>query len=414
MALLRPQGTPADGVPVPVAEWGESDPAAYPFLDMVRARQQPEWSGHPRLDEARTRLAAAPPLVDPADLAVLRSRLAEVAAGAAHVIQAGDCAEDPAECTPDYVARKTGLLDVLAGTMKMSTRRPVVRVGRIAGQYAKPRSQPTERIGGRELPVYRGHMVNAPEPDPRLREPDPMRMVSCYAAAAQAMASLGWHGPRDDFGTSAPVWTSHEALVLDYEVPLTRRAADGRLYLSSTHWPWIGERTRQPDSPHVALLAAVANPVACKVGPGMTEADLLDLCARLDPEREPGRLTLVARMGAAAVADRLPPLVRAVREAGHPVIWLSDPMHGNTLTAPGGLKTRYLTTVMDEAEHFQCAVRASSGVAGGLHLEITPDTVTECVANETQLDLVDTKYMTLCDPRLNPVQSTAVAGTWRA
>ena len=164
----------------------------------------------------------------------------------------------------------------------------------------------------------------------------------------------------------------------------------------------------------MALLAAVANPVACKVGPATTEDDLLGVCALLDPDREPGRLTLVARMGAGMVADRLPPLVRAVRAAGHPVIWLCDPMHGNTRTTPSGLKTRFLTAVLHETEHFQCAVRRSNGVAGGLHLEITPDTVTECVAGEAQLDEVDTKYTTLCDPRLNPFQSAAVAGTWRA
>ncbi|GGZ97876.1 3-deoxy-7-phosphoheptulonate synthase [Streptomyces echinoruber] len=377
------------------------------------ARQQPDWGGNEEIRPVREELARSPALVGVSDVLALRDLLARVAAGRAHVVQAGDCAEDPAECTAGYVARKAGLLDVLAGHLKMITHRPVVRVGRMAGQFAKPRSRPTEVIGGRELPVYRGHMVNDPEPDPELRRPDPRRLLTCYAAAREAAGHLGWIGGRRPSEICPPVFTSHEALLLDYELPLVRREPAGRLLLTSTHWPWIGERTRQPDGAHVALLSQVVNPVACKVGPDMTVRELLALCERLDPDREPGRLTLIARMGADLVAERLPALVWAVRVAGHPVIWLTDPMHGNTVPAPDGLKTRFLEAIVREVEAFQCAVRSSGGIAGGLHLETTPDHVTECVAGPADIGHVGDKYTSFCDPRLNPVQAASVVSAWR-
>ncbi|MFG2877647.1 3-deoxy-7-phosphoheptulonate synthase [Streptomyces sp. NPDC048337] len=386
---------------------------AYP--DPWEARQQPAWADRQLLGRVRRQLAASPPLVRVEDTDTLRRLLARVAAGEFHVVQAGDCAEDPAECTPGYVTRKAGVLGALAGVIQTASSKPVLRVGRIAGQFAKPRSRPTELMGDRELPVYRGHMVNGPQPDPLAREHDPARMLACYEAASSAMALLGWSGSRSqaDAHVESQVWTSHEALVLDYEVPLLRRTEDGRLLLTSTHWPWIGERTRQLDGAHVALLAEVVNPVACKVGPTMTPDELLALCERLDPAREPGRLTLIARMGADAVAAQLPPLLEAVRAAGHPVVWLTDPMHGNTVGGPDGLKTRFLDTVRHEVRAFQAAVRSAGGVPGGLHLETTPDEVTECVADHTRLDQVGVKYTSLCDPRLNPRQAVAVASEWR-
>ena len=201
--------------------------------------------------------------------------------------------------------------------------------------------------------------------------------------------------------------------MLDYELPQVRRDENGQLLLTSTHWPWIGERTRQVDGAHVALFAEIVNPIACKIGPTIQIDELLTLCERLDPEREMGRLTLIARMGADTVTDRLPPLVAAVRAAGHPVIWLTDPMHGNTVIAPDGLKTRLLDTIMREVEQFQCAVRAGGGVPGGLHLETTPDDVTECVRDESRMDEVGNKYTSFCDPRLNPAHADAVVTTWR-
>jgi 3-deoxy-7-phosphoheptulonate synthase len=238
-------------------------------------------------------------------------------------------------------------------------------------------------------------------------------MLVCYAAADRAMTFLRrrtstWRPP-----TGAPVWTSHEALVLDYEMPLLRRTVDGQSFLASTHLPWIGERTRDPEGSHVRMLAEVANPVACKVGPSMTPAELVDLCTRLDPDRAPGRLTLIARLGVSQVAAKLPALVAAVRDAGHPVSWLCDPMHGNTIKTDTGLKTRMVHSIIEEIVAFQEAVADADGIAAGLHLETTPDDVTECAWGHGQLaDGVGRRYTTLCDPRLNPRQATAVAGAW--
>ncbi|MFC9395044.1 3-deoxy-7-phosphoheptulonate synthase [Streptomyces sp. NPDC057027] len=382
------------------------------FLRSLPAVQQPSWEDHPELARVREELASAPPLVDAAETDALRARLAEAAAGRVQIIQSGDCAEDWAECNQGDVARKAGLLEVLAGIMKMTSHKPVLRVGRLAGQYGKPRSNPTETVGGVELPVYRGHMVNAPEPDPELRRPDPARMLTGYRSSRGVMEFLGWGDGNRRARPETPVWTSHEALLLDYELPMLRTQPDGRLLLTSTHWPWIGERTRQVDGAHVALLAAVANPVACKVGPAMTADTLLALCERLDPERTPGRLTLIARMGADTVGERLPALVSAVRAAGHPVIWLTDPMHGNTVTGPEGLKTRLVKTVVREVVEFHRAVTAAGGVAGGIHLETTPDEVTECVADHDRMHEVGEKYTSFCDPRLNPRQAISVASAW--
>ncbi|MFE1248363.1 3-deoxy-7-phosphoheptulonate synthase [Streptomyces sp. NPDC058735] len=375
------------------------------------ARQQPEWGDASKVRQVADTLARRPALVDAREVDSLRALLARVASGEALVVQSGDCAEDPAECTPGYVARKTAVLDLLAGALKMITHKPVIRVGRIAGQFGKPRSSPTELVGGVQLPSYRGHMVNGPEPDPESRRPEPGRILACYWAAGEIMNHLGW---RDTWrrAVEPPVWTSHEALILDYELPMVRRDEQGRLLLTSTHWPWIGERTRQLDGAHVALLSRVVNPVACKIGPTVTTDELLALCERLDPDREKGRLTLIARMGASKVAERLPKLVAAAREAGHPVIWLTDAMHGNTVSLPGGIKTRFLETIEQEIQEFQEAVRSEGGITGGLHLETTPDDVTECVPNDTCVDHVADKYTSYCDPRLNPSQAVAVASAW--
>jgi 3-deoxy-7-phosphoheptulonate synthase len=383
-----------------------------PIQDM-RAEQQPDWGDPAQVQRVRSILAARPPLVRLEDVLTLRALLAKVAQGEAHVIQSGDCAEDPEESTAAHVWRKSAVLDLLAATLKMATHAPVLRVGRIAGQFAKPRSQPTERVGELELPVYRGHMVNAPHLSPDSRDPDPLRILTGYMAANDIIEHLGWRRPPSEQQSIEPqLWTSHEALLLDYEIPMLREAADGRRWLGSTHWPWIGERTRQLEGAHVALLSGVVNPVACKVGPRMTEGEIVDLCDRLDPGREPGRLTLISRMGADAVADRLPPLVEAVRAAGHPVIWLTDPMHGNTVSAPSGHKTRLVATVADEVRGFRLAVLKAGGVAGGLHLETTPDEVTECADDIAGLDSVGERYASFCDPRLTPAQAARVVSAW--
>ena len=376
------------------------------------AKQQPAWEDLGLLAETTAELETRPGLVGWSEVAELRALLAEVAAGRLQVVQAGDCAEDPTECEPGYVARKVALLDALAGVMSLRSPRPVVRIGRMAGQFGKPRSRPTETVGGVELPVFRGHLVNSPEPDPELRRPDPLRLLAGYDAAATAMDGLRLLAAAKPV-PGTPVWTSHEALLLDYEGPLLRCNDAGLSYLASTHFPWIGERTRQPEGAHVALLATVANPIACKVGPTMTADELLRLCALLDPRRDAGRLTLIARMGADAVSERLPALVTAVREAGHPVIWLTDPMHGNTVAGPDGLKTRLVETVVREVAGFQEALASVGAVAGGIHLETTPDEVTECAHDATQISRVSEKYTSFCDPRLNPSQALRVASVWR-
>ncbi|GHC92622.1 3-deoxy-7-phosphoheptulonate synthase [Streptomyces collinus] len=378
-------------------------------VPLERAGQQPAWEDLSRLQRARETLAGRPGLVEVHDVEVLREQLAQVSAGAAEVVQAGDCAEDPAECSASDVARKVAVLDLLAGAMKLAGRRPVLRAGRIAGQFAKPRSRPTERLGDLELPVYRGHLVNGPAPEPEERSPDPLRLVTGYMAAADIVGHLGWGRTG---GMEHPVWTSHEALVLDYELPLLRRTADGRLLLASTHWPWIGERTRQADGPHVALLAQVLNPVAVKVGPGIGTDELLTLCGLLDPEHRPGRLTLIVRMGARTVSERLPALVRAVRSAGHPVVWLVDPMHGNTVVTRGGYKTRYVRTMQREVREFRAVLAQEGAFPGGVHLETTPDQVTECVLDEWEADRVGKVYTSFCDPRLTVDQALDVLEAW--
>ncbi|WP_181320687.1 3-deoxy-7-phosphoheptulonate synthase [Saccharothrix carnea] len=364
------------------------------------AAQQPAWPDR-RGRAFRARLARLEGLVTPAEVAALRADLAEVAAGRRLVLQAGDCAESFAECGPRHVTPKAALVDRLATALGGGDV-PVVRVGRMAGQFAKPRSRPTEFVGGVELPVYRGDLVNAPQPHVLARQPDPTRLVAGYHAARSATELLRGHHP----------WlrTSHEALVLDYELPLVRLDDRGVPLLTSTHWPWIGDRTRDVCGAHVRLLASVANPVACKVGPGLRPDELRALCDRLDPEREPGRLTLIARLGADRVAELLPPLVEVVRAAGHPVIWLCDPMHGNTVTDADGRKARLVDAVVREVADFRAVVHAAGGVAGGLHLETTPDEVEECGWDGFPTG----SYTSLCDPRLNPGQALAVVAAWRA
>ncbi|AZD17975.1 MULTISPECIES: 3-deoxy-7-phosphoheptulonate synthase [Pseudomonas] len=378
------------------------------------AFQQPQWSEPSQLHDAQAYLRDSASLIRVEDILVLRATLARVAAGEAMVIQSGDCAEDMDESTPDHVTRKAAVLDILAGTFRLVTQQPVVRVGRIAGQFAKPRSNNNERIGDVELPVYRGDMVNGREAVCGHRQHDAQRLVRGYSAARDIMQHLGWKASASQEQLSgSPAWTSHEMLVLDYELPQLRQDEQGRVFLGSTHWPWIGERTRQLTGAHVTLLSEVLNPVACKVGPDITQDQLLSLCERLDAKREPGRLTLIARMGAQKVAERLPPLVEAVRQAGHKIIWLSDPMHGNTIVAPCGNKTRMVQAITEEIAAFKHAVTSAGGVAAGLHLETTPDDVSECASDAAGLHQVASRYKSLCDPRLNPWQAITAVMAWK-
>ncbi|WP_239476721.1 3-deoxy-7-phosphoheptulonate synthase [Nocardia arizonensis] len=381
-----------------------TEPGAAPV-----ARQQPVWADTEQLRRVRAMLAEQPGLVTEAEVRALRTELAGVATGRAQVIQAGDCAEDPDRYGHADVARKVAMLHRLATRTEDACGRPVLRVGRIAGQFAKPRSKPTELVDGAEIPVYRGHMVNGPEPTAEARTADPLRLAAGYMAADAIVGALGWRGatpPAD------PVWTSHEALLLDYELPLVRPTADGRWMSASTHWPWVGERTRQVDGAHVSMLARLINPVAVKIGPTVEADELRALCERLDPRREPGRLTLIIRMGARLVAERLPALVRAVRAEGHPVIWLADPMHGNTVVAPRGTKTRFLRDMRRELSEFRVVLGAAGEFPGGVHLEATPDTVAECVRDESEIDRAGAIYTSLCDPRLTVEQALEVLAVW--
>lgn len=369
------------------------------------AAQQPQWHDPELAAAAVQALLVMPNLASPDEIDELSGELARTARGEQWVVQAGDCAEDPAHHAALQLDPKLALLAAMAEAMSERSGQPVLRVGRLAGQFAKPRSQADEVIGELRLPAFRGLLINGAEPELTARRHDAARLLAGYRAAAGIMDFLRSRTPRN--------WTSHDALVLDYELPLARRQPDGRLMLTSTHWPWIGERTRQLDGTHVRLLASISNPVACKVGPGISQADLLALCARLDPLRQPGRLTLIARQGADLTAERLPGLVEAVRAAGHPVIWLCDPMHGNTVRAPSGYKSRVLSTVCREIAEFRAAVRVGGGVAGGLHLEVSADEVNECVWSVEELTGLDgSRYGSLCDPRLNKEQAMAAVRTW--
>ncbi|WP_412540838.1 3-deoxy-7-phosphoheptulonate synthase [Longispora sp. K20-0274] len=380
--------------------------------DRLPAAQQPEWRDHPAYARTRAFLAEATPLVTPAELAELRSDLARVAAGEAQVLQIGDCAENFYECTPATTRTKIGVLEDLGDHLAAVTGRPVVRIGRIGGQFGKPRSEPTEVYRGVELPTFRGHLVNSEIPTRAARRHDPRRLLWAYDASAQVLDMVREHrSQRDDTLGSGP-WSSHEALVLDYEGSLLR-SHDGGAYLGSTHLPWIGERTRQTDAAHVHLLASVTNPVGCKVGPTATVAGLLELCALLDPDRSPGRLVLISRMGS-SLREVLPALVRAVRRAGHRAVWLCDPMHGNTVKTGGGVKTRLVPDIVAELTAFRDVVLDQGQTPGGVHLESAATTaVTECVGHGVgEEDLGSDGYTTLCDPRLDPEQTRHVLSSY--
>jgi 3-deoxy-7-phosphoheptulonate synthase len=374
--------------------------------DELPAPQQPMWRRHPAFTHIRYRLASAAPLVSLDELATLRLALAEVSAGRARVLQAGDCAESFYECTHDHTEAKVRVLEMLADHMSALVGQPVVRIGRMGGQYAKPRSRPVEQYENVSLPSFRGHLVNSEEPSRAAREHDPRRMLWAYEASARVLSWVGEQRARRSLPVLGP-WSSHEALVVDYEAALLRTdAASDQRYLGSTHLPWIGERTRQPDGAHVHMLREIVNPVGCKIGPGAQAVDVVRLAALLDPHRTPGRLVLIVRMGVATVEEGLPPIVDLVRRAGHPAVWLCDPMHGNTVTSATGLKTRRLDDMVAEADAFHRILEARGVHPGGLHLEAAGTEVTECIGGPVVDELsLSESYTTLCDPRLNVSQA---------
>ncbi|MFB9523746.1 3-deoxy-7-phosphoheptulonate synthase [Streptomyces cremeus] len=387
------------------------DPLIASMVAGLPARQQPRWPDRSLLPPVHDRLALEPPLVSYASVRELHGLLARAAEGEFCLIQAGDCVELTTECAPRDVARKVEMLDVLGDVMRTGSGLPVVRVGRMAGQFAKPRSDDWENVPGGRLPVFRGPLVNGPDACAEDRTPDPSRVVSGLEAARCAVTALDRLGRGEGAAPEDRVWISHEALLLDYELPQVRRHTDSGSYLASTHWPWIGERTRQTGFAHVRLMAELDNPVACKIGPEATVDEVLDLCSVLDPHRTPGRLTLIARFGAHRITE-LAPLVRAVRQAGHPVLWMCDPMHGNTVKTPDGLKTRRLDAIMSEIRQCVDVLADNAQRCAGLHLEASPDDISEC-EGAGRSPARGPGYRSLCDPRLSLVQAVAAAAHWR-
>jgi 3-deoxy-7-phosphoheptulonate synthase len=424
------------------------------------AEQQPEWPDEAALEQAVKQLSALPPLVFAGEARALTGALAEVAHGRAFLLQAGDCAESFHDFSADNIRDKLRVILQMAVVLTYGGGVPVIKLGRMAGQFAKPRSSPTERIGDLELPSFRGHIVNDDAPTPEARTPDPQRLVAAYHQSASTLnlvrafvkggfADLSQvHVWNQQFVASSSegqryeqiaseidralrfmracgiqladeaalqqvdFWTSHEALLLGYEEALTRRdSLTGDWYDCSAHLLWVGERTREPDGAHVGFLSGVNNPVGVKIGPSATPDEVIELCERLNPGRRAGRLTLISRMGAARVEHTLPPLLAAVRDSGHPVVWACDPMHANTFTSARGRKTRHFEDVMAEIGGFFGAHAAEGTWPGGIHVELTGDDVTECLggAEEIQEDHLNLRYTTTCDPRLNARQSLDLA-----
>ena len=423
------------------------------------ARQMPTYPDPAQLDAACAQLRQFPPLIFAGEVQALRAQLAEVAAGRAFLLQGGDCAES-FDTLDGEAARETfRVLLQMSVVLTYAAARPVVKVGRIAGQYAKPRSADTETRGGVTLPSYRGDIVNGAGFTAAERAPQPDRLLRAYSASAatlnllRALAQGGFadlhqlHAWTTDFVRRSPqgqryaelaerigetlafmaamgftsentpqlrevrFYTSHEALLLPYEEALTRASPGGGWHAASAHMLWLGERTRQLDGAHIEYLRGIANPVGVKIGPTATPDEVLRLLDALDPAREPGRVVLITRMGAGKLAERLPPLLAAVRDAGRPVVWSCDPMHGNTVATASGVKTRDFDAIVQEVREF-FSVHAQEGtVAGGLHVELTGQDVTECRGGGQNLtdDHLAERYTTACDPRLNGSQSLELA-----
>ncbi|MCO5989468.1 3-deoxy-7-phosphoheptulonate synthase class II [Actinoallomurus spadix] len=421
------------------------------------AAQQPDWPDPARLQDVAAQLSELPPLVFAGECDQLKAHLAAVARGEAFVLQGGDCAETFSGATADDVRNKLKTLLQMAVVLTYAGSVPVVKIGRMAGQFAKPRSKPFEVRDGVELPAYRGDMVNGFDFTPESRVPDPERLLRAYHAAAvtlnltRAFTQGGYadlrqvHAWNHDFVAESPagrryerlageidralafmhaagadpeefhrveVYSSHEALLLDYERALTRiDSRSGLPYDVSGHYLWIGERTRQLDGAHVEFMRHIRNPIGVKLGPTTTAEEALALIERLDPEREPGRLTLVTRMGAKRIREHLPALVEKVTASGAQVAWICDPMHGNTFEAESGYKTRRFDDVLDEVAGFFEVHRALGTHPGGVHIEFTGDDVTECVGGGHDIveDDLHQRYETACDPRLNRGQALDLA-----
>ena len=426
-------------------------------LHALGAAQQPTYADQDAVERSVSRLRQMPPLVFAGECDNLREKLAAVAEGKAFLLQGGDCAETFDGVTAENVRNKLRVLLSMAVVLTYAASVPLVKLGRMAGQYAKPRSSDNETRDGVTLPAYRGDAVNGFEFTPESRAHDPQRLVEVYHASAatlnltRAFVTGGYadlrqmHEWNTDFVRTSPVGqryerigaeidralafmeacgvdpdefhtvdfhSSHEALVLEYEQAMTRiDSRTKRPYDVSGHFLWIGERTRQLDGAHVELLSKVANPIGVKLGPTTSADDAIALAEKLNPDDIPGRLTFITRMGAGKIRDRLPELVEKVTASGIKVAWVSDPMHGNTFETENGFKTREFDDVIDEVRGFFEVHRALGTWPGGLHVELTGDDVTECVGGGGALSAADLsqRYETLCDPRLNRAQSLELA-----
>ncbi|MFP7760280.1 class II 3-deoxy-7-phosphoheptulonate synthase [Marisediminicola sp. LYQ134] len=419
-------------------------------------KQQPDWPDPDAVGAASAEIAALPPLVFAGEVDILRERLATAAAGKAFVLQGGDCAETFAGATAEQIRNRVKTILQMAVVLTYGASTPVIKMGRMAGQFAKPRSSDNETRGDVTLPAYRGDIVNGYDFTPESRRADPRRLVQGYHTAASTLnlvraftqggfADLrqvhSWNQgfarnpanaryellARDidraikfmeaagaDFDELKRVefYTAHEGLLMDYERPMTRiDSRTGMPVNTSAHFLWIGERTRDIDGAHVDYFSRVRNPIGVKLGPTTSIDDMERLIDKLDPDREPGRLTFVSRMGAEKVRDALPPLLEAITRFDATPLWVSDPMHGNGLTTPTGYKTRRFDDVVDEVKGFFESHRAAGTHPGGIHIELTGDDVTECLGGSEQIDeaTLATRYESLCDPRLNHMQSLELA-----
>jgi 3-deoxy-7-phosphoheptulonate synthase len=423
-------------------------------------RQVPGYPNEAALARVEETLHRFPPLVFAGEARRLKERLAAVAAGKAFLLQGGDCAESFAEFHPNNIRDMFKVLLQMAVVLTYGGGCPVVKLGRLAGQFAKPRSSETETQNGQTLPSYRGDIINGLDFDTAAREPDPQRMVQAYSQSAatlnllRAFAQGGYadlhrvHTWNQDFVADSPqgeryraladrltetldfmaacgltsdttpqireteFYTSHEALFLSYEEALTRiDSTTGDWYDCSAHLVWLGDRTRQVEGAHAEFLRGIKNPIGMKCGPTLEPDDLLRLIDRLNPENEPGRLTLITRMGADKVEARLPFLIRAVRREGREVVWCCDPMHGNTITSSNGYKTRVFGRILDELHGAFAIHDAEGSYAGGVHFELTGQNVTECIGGAqgvSEASLAE-RYLTHCDPRLNASQALELA-----
>jgi len=430
------------------------------FDSSLVAAQQPQWPGgasSEQVAKAVATLKKLPPLVFAGECDDLKAKIAEAASGNAFWLQGGDCAETFASATADSIRNRIKTILQMAAVLQYASSMPVIKVGRMAGQFAKPRSKDTETRGDITLPAYRGDAVNDIEFTPESREPDPQRLVQVYNTSAatlnlvRAFTQGGFADLRQvhewnkgfandprfgqryeqmaseigralNFMKSAGVdpesfkkvdfYSSHEALILEYEKALTRiDSRTGKAYDVSGHFVWVGERTRQMDGAHMDFAAKIHNPIGIKLGPKTTPEDALAMIAKLNPENEPGRLTFITRMGAGLIREKLPALVDAVTKSGASVLWVCDPMHGNTYEAPSGYKTRRFDDVMDEVRGFFEVHKQLGTHPGGVHIELTGDDVTECVGGGEQISEADlaNRYETACDPRLNHTQSLELA-----